>query len=102
MIFYFLLDNKPIYIVGFLFFLSPAGSLLGDHRVFNAMTALMWGAYDVLQIFIPGIAALAATINAELADYNDLQDFAGLSDDQWAQAIGVQPPQVIRLPLVRR
>jgi hypothetical protein len=46
--------------------------------------------------------ALAADINAELALYNDLQDFVDMSFDEWAKAIGVQPPTVIFLPSVYR
>ena len=35
---------------------------------------------------------LAGVINTELAKYNNLQDFVGLSFDQWAEAIGVRTP----------
>lgn len=35
---------------------------------------------------------LAAIIQAELAQSNDLQDFVGLTFNQWAEAIGVEPP----------
>ncbi|MEJ2750481.1 MAG: hypothetical protein P8183_21620, partial [Anaerolineae bacterium] len=46
---------------------------------------------------------LAAIINNELAQSNNLQDFVGLSFDEWALAIGVEPPsQRIYLPIVHR
>jgi hypothetical protein len=35
---------------------------------------------------------LTAVINGELAQSNNLQDFVGLSFDEWAIAIGVNPP----------
>jgi hypothetical protein len=44
------------------------------------------------QLAAAGSPALAATINTELAQYNNLQDFVGLTFDQWAIAIGVNPP----------
>jgi hypothetical protein len=34
---------------------------------------------------------LATGINTELAKYNNLQDFVGMSFDEWAQALGVEP-----------
>ncbi len=44
---------------------------------------------------------LTAVINTELAQYNDLQDFVGLTFDEWALAIGVNPPpDTIYLPIV--
>jgi hypothetical protein len=44
---------------------------------------------------------LANVINSELAQYNNLQDFVGLSFDEWAIAIGVNPPaDNIYLPAV--
>jgi hypothetical protein len=51
-----------------------------------------------------GSPALAQTINEELAASNDLQDFVGMTFDEWAEAIGVQPPQggALFLPLVTR
>lgn len=65
--------------------------------------AMVDDALDIWQrLAAAGSPALAATINAELAAYNNLQDFAGMSFDEWARAIGVEPPQVIRLPLVGR
>jgi hypothetical protein len=39
-----------------------------------------------------GSPALAAAINGELAKYNNLQDFVGMSFDEWAETIGVPPP----------
>lgn len=46
---------------------------------------------------------LAQAINSELAQSNNLQDFVGLSFDEWALEIGVQPPGTrgVLLPLVR-
>jgi len=60
---------------------------------------------DALDIWtrIAGAAspALANAINNELAQSNDLQDFAGMSFDEWAGEIGVNPPgNDIYLPLV--
>jgi hypothetical protein len=44
---------------------------------------------------------LAAIIQAELAQHNDLQDFVGLTFNQWAEAIGVEPPAGdLYLPIV--
>lgn len=39
-----------------------------------------------------GSPTLAAAINSKLAQYNNLQDFVGMTFDEWAQAIGVNPP----------
>jgi hypothetical protein len=39
-----------------------------------------------------GSPDLANAINTELAKYNNLQDFVGLSYDEWANAIGVSTP----------
>lgn len=51
-----------------------------------------------------GSPALAQTINDELAASNDLQDFVGMTFAEWAEAIGVAPPQggALFLPLVTR
>jgi hypothetical protein len=49
-----------------------------------------------------GSPALADAINTRLAQYHNLQDFVGLTFDEWAAAIGVQPPTVIYLPVVHR
>jgi hypothetical protein len=59
-------------------------------------------ALDIWQrLAAAGSPALAGVINDELAKYDDLQDFVGLSFDDWARAIGVNPPSsLIYLPLV--
>ena len=44
---------------------------------------------------------LAAAINTELAASNDLQDFNGLTFNEWAEAIGVDVPHVVYLPVVQ-
>jgi hypothetical protein len=50
-----------------------------------------------------GSPALSAAINAELVQYNNLQDFVGMTFDGWAEAIGVNPPpESVYLPLLRR
>jgi hypothetical protein len=50
-----------------------------------------------------GSPQLAAVINSELARYNNLQDFVGLTFNEWALAIGINPPgKTLYLPLVRR
>lgn len=44
---------------------------------------------------------LAGVINSELAQTNNLQDFVGLSFDEWAAVIGVAPPErTLYLPLL--
>jgi hypothetical protein len=65
--------------------------------------AMVDDALDIWQRLAAGASpALAADINAELTQHNDLQDFVGMSFDEWAEAIGVQPPTVIFLPSVYR
>ncbi|NLF66349.1 MAG: hypothetical protein GX579_17300, partial [Chloroflexi bacterium] len=50
-----------------------------------------------------GSPALANTINQELAKYDNLQAFVGMTFDEWALAIGVQPPGTVRyLPVIGR
>jgi hypothetical protein len=50
-----------------------------------------------------GSPELAAVIHNELARYNNLQDFVGLTFNQWAQALGVEPfDNRLYLPIVRR
>jgi hypothetical protein len=44
------------------------------------------------QLAAAGSPALAAAINAKLAKYDNLQDFVGMTFDEWALAIGVNPP----------
>lgn len=60
---------------------------------------------DALEIWtrlaVAGSPELAAIINSELAAYNNLQDFVGLTFDEWAMAIGVNPPSYqVYLPVV--
>ncbi|MCA9970717.1 MAG: hypothetical protein KC425_10905, partial [Anaerolineales bacterium] len=45
--------------------------------------------------------ALAAVIQQELAASSNLQDFVGLTFDEWALAIGVPPPRRVFLPVVK-
>jgi hypothetical protein len=40
-----------------------------------------------------GSPALANAINNELEQYHDLQDFVGMSFEEWAIAIGLNPSQ---------
>lgn len=55
------------------------------------------------QLAAAGSPALTAVINTELAQYNNLQDFVGLTFDGWALAIGVNPPpEIVYLPIVRK
>ena len=61
-------------------------------------------AYSVWsRIAAEGSPELAAAIAAELAKSNNLQDFVGQTYDQWAVAIGLDPPsEQIYLPIVGR
>jgi hypothetical protein len=61
-------------------------------------------ALDIWQrLAAAGSPALAATINGELAQYNNLQYFVGLTFDEWAVTIGVNPSSPrIYLPIVVR
>jgi transposase len=61
-------------------------------------------ALDIWQrLAAAGSPELAATINGQLAQYNNLQDFAGMTFDEWAAAIGVSPPdEAVYLPLIVR
>jgi hypothetical protein len=60
-------------------------------------------ALDIWQrLAAAGSPELADTINSELAKYNNLDDFVGLSFDQWARAIGVELPEFIFLPVIER
>lgn len=53
-------------------------------------------ALDLWQrIAAAGSPGLANDINAELAKYNNLQDFVGMSFDEWAEAIGVGTPATV-------
>lgn len=59
-------------------------------------------ALDIWQrLAAAGSPALASVINAELAQTNNLQNFVGLTFDEWALAIGVNPPGgQIYLPVI--
>jgi hypothetical protein len=58
-------------------------------------------ALDIWQrLAAAGSTPLADTINGELAKYNNLDDFVGLTFDQWARAIGVEPPEFVYLPVI--
>ena len=61
--------------------------------------------YDVwLSLSLFGSPELRTAIQTELAHTNNLQDFAGMTFNEWALAIGVQPlegPKVY-LPIVHR
>jgi hypothetical protein len=50
-----------------------------------------------------GSPALSSAINTELDKYDNLQDFVGLSFDEWAESIGVTPPSdLLYLPVIHR
>ena len=60
-------------------------------------------ALDIWQrLAAAGSPELADVIKTELAASNDLKDFVGLSFNQWAEEIGVEPPSVTYLPLLQR
>jgi hypothetical protein len=45
---------------------------------------------------------LAGEINTRLAQYDNLQEFVGMSFDEWAEAIGVEPPdERLWLPIIQ-
>jgi hypothetical protein len=49
-------------------------------------------ALDIWQRFAAAASpGLAVTINQELSQYNQLQDFVGMTFDEWAMALGVLP-----------
>jgi hypothetical protein len=66
--------------------------------------AMVDDALDIWQrLAAAGSPALAGAINAELARYDNLQDFVGLTFDEWARALGVEPPaRVTYLPVIAR
>jgi hypothetical protein len=74
----------------------------GDQMVVTQ--SMVDDALDIWQrLAAVGSPALAAAINGELARYNNLQDFVGMSFDAWAAAIGVEPPpKVTYLPVIAR
>ena len=50
-----------------------------------------------------GSPQLAGTINAKLAAYDNLQDFVGMTFDEWAIAIGVTPPpEEVYFPVIAK
>ncbi|MCC6602978.1 MAG: PD40 domain-containing protein [Anaerolineae bacterium] len=67
--------------------------------------ALMDQALDIWQR-VAAVASpeLAGVINQYLTDTNNLQDYVGLSFDEWAATLGVAPPDplTVYLPMVRR
>ncbi|MCB9420228.1 MAG: PD40 domain-containing protein [Ardenticatenaceae bacterium] len=67
--------------------------------------ALMDQALDIWQR-VAAVASpeLAGVINQYLADTNNLQDYVGLTFDEWAATLGVNPPDPLKvyLPLVQR
>lgn len=67
--------------------------------------ALMDQALDIWQrVAAQASPALAGVINQYLTDTNNLQDYVGLSFDEWAATLGVAPPDplTVYLPMVRR
>jgi hypothetical protein len=61
-------------------------------------------ALDIWQrLAAAGSPELAAAINGKLAMYHNLQAFVGMTFDEWALAIGVQPPSHhVYLPVISR
>jgi hypothetical protein len=61
-------------------------------------------ALDIWQrLAAAGSPELATAINGKLAQYHNLQDFVGMTFDEWALAIGVQPPShPVYLPVIIR
>lgn len=77
----------------------------GDGESIVVTPQMAGDALDIWQrLAAAGSPALAQTINDELAASNNLQDFVGMTFDEWAEAIGVEPPQggTLFLPLVTR
>ncbi|MFZ1397726.1 MAG: hypothetical protein WAS33_12545 [Candidatus Promineifilaceae bacterium] len=67
--------------------------------------ALMDQVLDILQrVAAQAGSALAGEINQYLTNNNNLQDYVGLSFDEWAASLGVEPPPAMQvfLPLVVR
>ncbi|MCL4267248.1 MAG: PD40 domain-containing protein [Anaerolineae bacterium] len=65
---------------------------------------MMDNALDIWQrLAAAGSPALANAINNELEQYHDLQDFVGMSFEDWAIAIGVAPPRNdVYLPFISK
>jgi hypothetical protein len=76
----------------------------GQGDQFVVTQGMVDDALDIWQrLAAAGSPPLAATINGELAQYNNLQDFVGLTFAEWALAIGVNPtPERVYLPVVVR
>ena len=75
----------------------------GQGDQFIVTQDMVGDALDIWQrLAAAGSPALANTINTELAKYNNLQDFVGMSFDEWAQSLGVELPQKTYLPIAAR
>lgn len=61
-------------------------------------------ALDIWQrLAAAGSPELASVIQSEQARYNNLQDFVGLTFNEWALTIGVNPPpKIVYLPVIRK
>jgi hypothetical protein len=72
----------------------------GDEQVVTQK--MVDDALDIWQrLAAVGSPELATVIHDELAQYNNLQDFVGLTFDEWALAIGVNPPpETVYLPVI--
>ena len=69
------------------------GLVTGNGSDFVVTQAMVDDALDVwTRIAAVASSDLANVINTELAQSNNLQDFVGLTFDEWAIAIGVHPP----------
>lgn len=76
------------------FVTGRAGKLLVTQQIVD-------DALDIWQrIAAAASPEMAGVISTELAKYNNLQDFVGMTFDEWAQALGVQPPMRIFLPVI--
>ena len=77
----------------------------GQGRQVMIDQALMDQALDIWQrVAAQASPELAGVINQYLTDTNNLQDYVGLSFDEWAATLGVAPPDplTVYLPMVRR
>jgi hypothetical protein len=80
------------------------GLVTGQGDQFVVTQEMVNDALDIWQrLAAAGTPELAAMINNELAKYDDLQDFVGLTFNEWAVAIGVNPTVGrVYLPVVVR
>ncbi len=78
--------------------------VLGHGETVTVTQEMADQALDIWQrLAAAGSPALASTINAELAKYNNLQDFVGMTFDEWAETIGVPAlEESVYLPIVNR